>query len=153
MNHIIYMNASCHTYQWVTSHIDESYDMYPNSHPLLTSHGTYINDICVTWLIHECLMHVAHMNESCHMYECVMSHMSQVSTELVMEGSLLLTSDEWVMSHMWICHKCEFVIKMQCTYECVISVCKYLRNSHVHWMIYDKFTCVMDSYVWLWWVK
>ena len=45
-----------HTYEWVR-------------------HGSLV---CVTWLIHKCDMtvrcHVTHMNESCHTYEWIMSH-------------------------------------------------------------------------------
>jgi len=52
---LTHMNESCHTYEWVTSHI---------------------------WM-----SHVPHMNESCHTYKWVMSHTHQ-----------------WVMSHTWMSH-------------------------------------------------
>jgi len=133
MNHIIYMNASCHMYQWVTSHIDEPCDMCWNRHPLLTSHVTYINDICVTWLIYDWHIFVAHMNESCHTYEYITAYilMSHVTHRWVMchVSKQSSTADEscdiykwhmcdvthpwmphacrtheWVMSHVWMCH-------------------------------------------------
>ena len=43
MSHVTHMNESCHTYEWVVSHI--------------------------FWM-----SHVTHMNESCHTYEWVMGY-------------------------------------------------------------------------------
>jgi len=54
------------------------------------------------------MSHATHMNESCHTYEWVMSHiwMSHVTP---MNKSC--HTHEWVMSHTWMSH----------TYECVIA--------------------------------
>jgi len=46
-----HMKESCHTYEWITSHV---------SYQWVMSH---------TWM-----SHVTHVNESCHTYEWVMSH-------------------------------------------------------------------------------
>jgi len=95
--HSFVMNESCHTYEWVMSHI---------------------------WM-----SHVTHMNESCHTYEWVMSHIrsSHVTCKLVMShvkeachvwmshGSLLFYARkrevEEVLSNMNVsCHACEWVM-------------------------------------------
>ena len=60
------MNESCHTYEWVMSHI-------------WMSHVTHMNESCHTyeWFMshvsHIWMIHVAHINESWHTYEWVMS--------------------------------------------------------------------------------
>jgi len=65
------MNESCHTYEWVMSHIWMSHVTHMNdwvmSH-IWMSHVTHMNDT-----------YESHMNESCHTYgwityECVVSH-------------------------------------------------------------------------------
>jgi len=58
------MDESCHTYQWVMSHIS-------------MSHVTRMNESCHTyeWVMsHIRMSHVTHTNESCHTYEWGMSH-------------------------------------------------------------------------------
>jgi len=50
---------SCHTYEWVMSHIR-------------MSHVTHMNESCHTYervMSHIWMSHVTHMNESCHTYE------------------------------------------------------------------------------------
>ena len=63
------MNESCHTYEWVMSHI---------------------------WM-----SHVTHMNESCHTYEWVMPY-TWLCHETYMKGTC--HTYEWVMSHIWMRH-------------------------------------------------
>jgi len=67
--------TSCHTYEWVMSHI-------------WMSHVTHMNESCHIWM-----SHVTHMNESRHAYEWAMSHMNQSCHTY-----------EWVMSHIWMSH-------------------------------------------------
>ena len=57
------MNESCHTYEWVMSHI---------------------------WM-----SHVTRMNKSCHTYEWVMSHRRHACSRETCH------THEWVMSHVW----------------------------------------------------
>jgi len=48
MSHVIHMNESCHTYEWVMPHINES---------------------CHIWMVHATYEWVVpHMNESCHIW-------------------------------------------------------------------------------------
>jgi len=63
-SHVTHKNESCHTYDWVVSHI-------------WMSHSTHMNESCHTyeWVMsHIWMSHVTHMNESCHTYEWVMSY-------------------------------------------------------------------------------
>ena len=58
------VNGSCHTYEWVMSHI-------------WIRHVTPKDEVCHTyeWVMsHIRMSHVTHMNESCHTCEWVMSH-------------------------------------------------------------------------------
>jgi len=58
------MNESCHTYEWVMSHVESSQVAHINE-----SRNKY------EWVMsHIWMSHVTHMNESCHTYEWVMSH-------------------------------------------------------------------------------
>ena len=87
MSHVTHMNESCHTYEWVMSHI-------------WMGHVTHMNESCHTyaWVMsHIRMHHVTHMNKSCYTYECVMSHiwMSHVT---YMNASC--HTYEWVMSHI-----------------------------------------------------
>ena len=64
MSHVTHMNESCHTHEWVMSHI-------------WMSHVTHMNESCHTheWVMsHTWMSHVTHINESCHTHEWVMSH-------------------------------------------------------------------------------
>ena len=94
------MNESCHTYEWVMSHILMS--RVPQ-YEWVMWHIWFINQVnCPS----KDLSHVTHMNESCHTYE-------------------------WVMSHIWMshvthmnasCHTYEWVIKESfATHERVVS--------------------------------
>jgi len=66
------MNESCHTYEWVMSHIWMSHVPHTNKSSLP--------------VIFTCVSHVAHMNESCpHVNESCHTY-------------------EWVMSHIWMSH-------------------------------------------------
>jgi len=61
-----YMNESCHTYEWVMSHI-------------WLRHVTHMTEACHTcdWgMSHIWRSHVTHVNEACHTYECTHEHSS-----------------------------------------------------------------------------
>jgi len=65
------MNESCHTYEWVTSHI---------------------------WM-----SHVTHMNESCHTYEWDSPHIWILIT--IVSNQTYEWIRYWVMSHIWKSHE------------------------------------------------
>jgi len=79
------MNESCHTYEWVMSHI-------------WMSHVTHMNESCHTyeWVMsHIWMSHVTHMNESCHTYEWVMSYIWMSHVPHTNESC---RTYEWVMA-------------------------------------------------------
>jgi len=89
------MHESCHTYEWVMSHMNESCHIW-------MSHVTY------EWVI-------SHMNESCHIwrshvtYEWVMSYIGEVSIEEGqrhgVERRVFWCRLRWQMSrHTWMSH-------------------------------------------------
>ena len=89
----MHVNESCHTYEWVMSH-------------LWTRHATHMNESCHTyeWVVsHIWMSHVTHMNESCHTYEWVMSHI-WMRYGTYMNDSL--QTHEWVMSRIWMRRVC-----------------------------------------------
>jgi len=89
MYHASYLNESCHAYEWVMSHMNESCLIW-------MSHVTY-EWICVTWLIHK--WHVIYMtNESCITHRIWMSHVTHMNESCLIWMSHV--SYEWVMSHM-----------------------------------------------------
>jgi len=92
MSHVTHMNESCHTYEWVMSHV---------------------------WM-----GHVTHMTESCHTYEWVMSHIWMSHVTRMNESC---RAYEWVMSHIWMSHVTHMTESCQ-TYEWVMS---HKRRSHV----------------------
>jgi len=70
MSHVTHLNESSHTYEWVMSHIWMSHVTHMNKS------FTHMNK---SWHAHEWVMphtwmsHATHMNESCHTHEWVMS--------------------------------------------------------------------------------
>ena len=115
---------ACVTVTWRTYVCDVTY-LYVRRHDCYTSAYTFsrapleirhtftthvLNDlaVCATWCIaqYEKKSHVTHVNEACHTYERVMSHlwMGHVTH---MNGSCLTW--EWVMPQLWmslVTHKC-----------------------------------------------
>ena len=95
----MHMDESCHTYEWVMSHI-------------WRSHVTHMNESCHIYdsvTTHTWMSHVTHMNQSRHIYEFVMSHMwmsrrtkwhALRSTLCVMTHSYMWC-DSWLI-HIWI---------------------------------------------------
>ena len=96
MSHVTHRHESFHTYEWVTSHIGGIRERARGSRE--GSGGTFAPTWrCVSgarrsvarsrrlapwvWSLragvwHMCDSHVTHINESCHTYQCVMSHIS-----------------------------------------------------------------------------
>jgi len=63
MSHVTHMNESCHTYEWVMSHV-------------WTSHVTHMNESCHTF--ESCHTYEScHPYESCHAYESCHTHTHQ----------------------------------------------------------------------------
>ena len=65
MSHLTIVNKSCHTCEWVMSHVR-------------MSHGTHVNEswhTCEWVMAHMWMSHGTHVNESCHTCERVMAHM------------------------------------------------------------------------------
>jgi hypothetical protein len=91
MRHIALMHESCHTYEWVMSHIR-------------MSHVTHTNESCNTyeWVMsHIWISHVTHMNESYHTYEWVISDIRMSHVTHTNESCHTCV---WVMSHIWMSH-------------------------------------------------
>jgi len=107
MSHVIYVNESCHTCEWVlreessrrdthlqcvtkSRHIWEWVTSY-----MWMSHVTYVNASCH---VCECMRmsHVIYVTESCHVCECVMSHIWMSHVTLMNESCYIC---RWVMSH------------------------------------------------------
>ena len=85
------MKESCHTYEWVMSHIR-------------MSHVIHMNESCHTyeWVMsHIWMSHVTHMNESRHKYKWVMLHIRMSHVTHIYESC---NTHEWVMSHICIKH-------------------------------------------------
>jgi len=68
------------------------------------SHVAHMNESCHTyeWVMsHIWMSHAAHMNESCHTYEWVMPHIWLSHVTHMTESC---RTYEWVMSHVWMSH-------------------------------------------------
>jgi len=127
-----HMNESCHTYEWVMSHIWMSHDSFLKKKETVqgtlwnisVSHVTHINESCCTceWVRSRIwTSHVTYTNEFCHeskdTYEWVMSH---IWTSHVTHMNETCRTYEWVMSYIWMSHVT--CIHESChTYEWVMS--------------------------------
>jgi len=103
MSHGAHMNESCHTYEWVMSHI-------------WMSHVTHMNESCHTykWVMsHKCMIHVSFI---CHLYVLWYTSMSHIIDLCDMTHSYLILQHTAThcntlqhingffmstMSHMW----------------------------------------------------
>ena len=138
------MNVSCHTYEWVKSHIR-------------MSHAAHMNESCHTngfVKLHICMSQVTRVNESCHTYEWVMSqewmgrviHMKEPYHTYELAISHIWMSHvthinesrhthEWVMSHIC-CMSSQESQRRQYMYEinesCVSQEGTMRSMSHVH---------------------
>jgi len=108
MSHVTHMNESCHTYEWVMSHICMSHVTHMNESCQVYKWVTsYMNESCHTYewdMSHIWLSHVTHMNESCPTY--VTSHLS-IRRFLVRGKAVMalirmdMSHMKWVLSHVW----------------------------------------------------
>jgi len=116
------VHALLHTHWWVMSHIW-----------MIPSQVTHVNDLWHTkWM-----SHVTHMNESCHTYEWVISHVWMSHVTRMNESS---HTYEWVMSHVWMsrvtrmnesCHTYKWIIKGSKIGCCVRIWLTFWRNISV----------------------
>jgi len=114
-----YMNESCHTYEWVMSHIWTS--------------------------------HVTHMDEPCHTYERVMSTILRANLAIRLHAGLqyachacewVMSHIEWVLSHIWMrhithmnesCHTYEWVMSHIWTSHVAIWMSHAMRTATLRW--------------------
>ena len=130
MSHVTHDNESCHTCEWVMSltHVDESCHTcaWVMSH-MTMSHVTHVNESCHTceWVMSQMWMsHVTHVNESFHTWQWVMSHMTMSHVTHVNESC---HTCGWVMSHMWMSH----VTHVNESRHTCASVTSHMCMSHV----------------------
>jgi len=86
MSHVVHINKSRRTYEWVMSHIR----MDPVAH---------INELCRRYKLvtsHMRISHVAHMNQSRHVRHSMPASMSHTNASYL--------PYEWVMPHLWTRH-------------------------------------------------
>jgi len=71
-NHVPRMDESCHTYEWVMSHIWMQTGLYCACERLVLRHDSFNvghdSFICVTWRIHMWDMTLTHLTESVSLY-------------------------------------------------------------------------------------
>ena len=126
MSHDTHTNQSCHTYEWVMSHVRMSHvtntneschnwrasgflqtksciriDIRAACTPYASTPDT--SNLDSRWLVvsHIWTRHTPRMNESCHTYEWVMSHIWMSHVAHMNESC---HTYEWVMSHIWMSH-------------------------------------------------
>jgi len=148
MNHVTYMNESCHTYEWAMSHI-------------WMSHVTHVNELC-----HICervmsniwMSDATHMNESRHAYKRVMSHI-WVSRVTHMNESCHTYA--MAVSHIWRSHvPFEMFVTVQCrgaqptpwprgSLEYGARIClEYKSPSRSHKWSTGQYKAGTSSYLW-----
>ena len=136
------MNASCHTYECVMSHIWMSHvtqSKWANTICMWTHHIAFTNEFHYTciWFLshiykgvmsHVSTSHVTHINESCHTYQRVMSHCITHAYDFYPTYTKASCHTyQRVMSHIWMSHVTH--INESChTYEWVMS---HISTSHV----------------------
>ena len=98
MSHVTHMNESCHTYEWVMSHI-------------WMSHVTHMKESCHTYewaMSHIWMSHATRMNESCHTsYMNVSCHaMSRTCAPKAQEQAVghVTHINLFVTAHPWMNH-------------------------------------------------
>ena len=121
LSHVTRMNESRRTYEWVMSHLWMSHNWRSMSHrPPFGGRLVHMCDIKYEWVmthiwmrdmtrdfthvifkLHIWLSHVPYINESCPIYEWVMSHLWMNHVPYMNESCPIY---EWVMSHIWMNH-------------------------------------------------
>jgi len=142
MSHVTSMNESCHTNDWVMSHIWMRHVTHVDDHPYVLSFHLLLQ-LCHT---RECVMqylwmsHVTRVNESCHMYAWVMSH---IRMSLVTHMNKSCHIHEWppmcdllppvvkFWSHTWMCHVNPMHESCH-NYEWVVSHVQMMHVTHMN---------------------
>jgi len=165
----IYINKSCHRYEWVMSHtwmshvthmnelciysvsvyIDESCHTYEWVW-YLPCRCVYMNESCPTyeWMPHIWMSHVPPINEACPTYEWVMSHIWMSHVPHMNESC---PTYEWVMSHIW--KRCPTYERAwdlfhECIYGWVMSH-MWLVMSHIWWSHFTNGKESCHTYEWV----
>ena len=104
------MNESCHTYEWVVSHMNESCYTYGcvMSH-IWMSHVTHMNESCHTY---KWTSHVTLMDESCHTYERVMSHIRTSHATQEKGKPRGVSTCDMTFSYAWLRKWCDWFIRV-----------------------------------------
>jgi len=96
MSHVTLISESCHTCEWVMSHVWMS--------PVRNDRVRWVSRVWIRHMSGMLISYVTRMNESCHTYEWVMSH---VWMGLVTHISESCHTYEWVISRTneldWMC--------------------------------------------------
>ena len=167
-SYVTHMNEPCHTYEWAMSHYERvkshiTHILLPHALTRVShSCHRYASFISVTWMSekshsyvwHEWLIHMCDLtqevgyprtcvNESCHTYKYVVSHVWLIRVTLMNDSC---HTSKRVMSHVWM--SLVTLMNDSChTYECVIS---HVWLSHVTLMNDSCHTCKYAmSHVWM----
>ena len=154
MNHVTYMNESCHIYEWDMSHRWMSHFAHMNESFLIPSHRwmSHVTDEThhVTQIVEPChthgyrrvmsriwMSHVTHMKESCHRHEWDISHrvLTDVTHSYVWHDSFIC--ETW-FTHMNEIYHTEYWVMSHVTHS---------YTWHIHTR--DTFIHVTHSYTWL----
>jgi len=120
MCHVSYMNESCHSHEWVTSHIWIVHGNCKSAEKCAVRAVPTCVRVCSSHVIHFLVWHnsfidfrkprqnwglfsndVCSWHESCHTYECVTSWVWISHVTYVCHGTHVNESYEWVTSHIW----------------------------------------------------
>ena len=161
MGHVTHRNESCHTYEWILSHMwNESCHTYDKIMTHVWNESCHMYDRVMT-----------HMwNESCHTYARVMTHVwSEVTSYTEANASIAkcVTSRinearhmwighvayEWVMSHMIrLCQiRIRYVIRQSECKQCQMCHVTYewctlpINESHHIWSGHVAHDCVLPN--------
>jgi len=132
------MNESCHTYEWVMSHI-------------WMSHVTHMNESCHTYewgMSHTWMHQVPHMNESCHTYEWVMSHIWMSHVTHMDASSPTSCTLVCTKSNIWMCH-INFWASL-CVFQVYVYFFWYFTciSRHTYERVMSHFRCMFEEGGW-----
>ena len=107
MSHVKRVNESCHTYKWVMSHIWMSHVTHMNeschTHEWVKSHiwmsHSCLMNICVVWLVQMCDMTHSYVWHDSFICVTWLIHTCDMTHSYVWHESLMTDSYVWVMSH------------------------------------------------------
>jgi len=161
MNHGAHLNESSHICEWVISHMWMGHVKYMNVCSALTNlkghtfMGYLTNE---SFMSHKVISHVAHTNNSCHIYAWVISHICMCAVQ----GAVLCTNS-YVWHGSFICvtrpiHMCDMTHSYvwHDPFICVTRPIHMCDSTHSY-VWHDPFICVTrpihmcdttHSYVW-----